>query len=369
VISTPFASGSSNYLWYWYLFLRAGVRLNPIFGPVSPFFWGITRPLLTIVLLFGLVFFLALNAVARTRYARLVLDPIAGIFLFAVSPLGVVLLRDPEPYEPGAPTNWFTISSLLVVAIIAGTIYVTRKWVFQAWVLFPVAAYGAFFAWVYFGRYSWMVVGNVARFDFLNALFFLISASAGPAWIFFVRALRRGRLGVLHYPWRPLLIPSIPLLALCLIPWLPARSHSVAHPKDIRTLSITLRRSSCFGMCPVYEVTIQGDGSARYEGTMFVRTKGPETIKISQLSLARLLERFDRVGFSTVDDRAFGICFDAPHTIIGIAVDGYTKAVNIDDCYSSSRPKAGVLQLGQQIDDAVGTNQWVKCDARNCVDR
>src|SRR5215470_15366153 len=32
VVSTPLHSSSSNYLWYWYLFLRAGVRLSSVFG-------------------------------------------------------------------------------------------------------------------------------------------------------------------------------------------------------------------------------------------------------------------------------------------------------------------------------------------------
>ena len=367
VISTPFPSGSTNYLWYWYLFLRAGARLNSVLGQEPPKIWEITKPFLTAVLLLGVPLFLGINAAARTRYARLVLDPIAGIFLFALFPLGVVLLPNLEPYEPSGPTGLFTLLSLLVVAIIAGIIYLTRTWIFPAWVGFPVAAYCAFFVWVYFGRYSWVILRNVPRFDFLIVLFFLVGTSAVTVWILFARAVRQGRMEVPLYPWRRLLLPNIPLVVLCLIPWLPARSHSVAHPKDMSSLSITLTRSSCYGTCPVYEVTIQGDGSARYEGKRFVRSKGPETIKISQASLANLLGRFDRAGFSTFDDRAFGVCFDAPHTIIGIAVDGYTKTVNIDDCYPNSRPKAGVLQLGKQIDDVLGTKQWVECEGGNCI--
>jgi len=117
----------------------------------------------------------------------------------------------------------------------------------------------------------------------------------------------------------------------------------------------------------VYEVTVQGDGSARYEGKRFVRSKGPETGEISEEALVSLLQSFDRAAFSAIDDRAFGTCFDAPHTIIGIAVDGYTKTVDIDSCYPNSRPKAGVLQLGKQIDDAVGTKQWVKCEGGDCI--
>ena len=76
--------------------------------------------------------------------------------------------------------------------------------------------------------------------------------------------------------------------------WLPARSHSVAHPHDMRSVDISLKRGSCYGACPVYEIRIQGDGSARYEGTTFVRTKGPEIVKIAPQMLTNLLESFDR---------------------------------------------------------------------------
>ena len=253
------------------------------------------------------------------------------------------------------------------MAVIVGIIYLTREWVFPSWVVFPVAAYCAFFAWVYFGRYSWMILRNVPTFDFLNVLFLLTGASAGTVWILFARALRQGRLEMSDYPSRRLLLPSIPLVVLCSIPWLPARSHSVAHPHDMRSVDISLKRGSCYGACPVYEIRIQGDGSARYEGTTFVRTKGPEIVKIAPQMLTNLLESFDRAGFSTIDDRAFGVCFDAPHTIITISIDGYTKTVNIDDCFGNSRPKVGVIELGRQIDDAVGSKRWVECQGDRCI--
>ena len=135
----------------------------------------------------------------------------------------------------------------------------------------------------------------------------------------------------------------------------------------MRSVDISLKRGSCYGACPVYEIRIQGDGSARYEGTTFVRTKGPEIVKIAPQMLTNLLESFDRAGFSTIDDRAFGVCFDAPHTIITISIDGYTKTVNIDDCFGNSRPKVGVIELGRQIDDTVGSKRWVECQGDRCI--
>lgn len=135
----------------------------------------------------------------------------------------------------------------------------------------------------------------------------------------------------------------------------------------MNTVNISLKRSSCYGTCPVYGITIQGDGTAKYEGTMFVRTKGPEIAKIPSEILANLLQSFDRASFSTIDDRAFGVCFDAPHTIIKISVDGYVKTLNVDDCFANSKPKSAVIELGRQIDDIVGSKQWVKCLGSSCI--
>ena len=45
-------------------------------------------------------------------------------------------------------------------------------------------------------------------------------------------------------------------------------------------IQISLERTICFGRCPNYRVTIEGDGSVTYEGWRFVKVEGTHWKKI-----------------------------------------------------------------------------------------
>ncbi len=42
----------------------------------------------------------------------------------------------------------------------------------------------------------------------------------------------------------------------------------------MKDVVITLERTQCFGSCPVYKLTVYGDGRVVYEGGGFVKIKG-----------------------------------------------------------------------------------------------
>ena len=52
---------------------------------------------------------------------------------------------------------------------------------------------------------------------------------------------------------------------------------------------ITLERTACFGTCPVYTLTMNGDGTVIYEGKDFVKTKGRVEATISQDQIEQLI--------------------------------------------------------------------------------
>jgi Domain of unknown function (DUF6438) len=58
----------------------------------------------------------------------------------------------------------------------------------------------------------------------------------------------------------------------------PALAQAVTDPQDVL---VKLERTSCFGECPVYSVTIDGRGNVTYDGEQFVRVKGRATGRIS----------------------------------------------------------------------------------------
>jgi Domain of unknown function (DUF6438) len=57
--------------------------------------------------------------------------------------------------------------------------------------------------------------------------------------------------------------------------------------------------------CPVYTVTVHGNGKVDYVGQQFVRVHGAESSFLSQDQVRTILEGFDRADFSRLEDRAF----------------------------------------------------------------
>jgi hypothetical protein len=67
---------------------------------------------------------------------------------------------------------------------------------------------------------------------------------------------------------------------------------------------IKLERTSCFGECPVYSVSIDARGNVAYEGTKFVRVEGRERDRIPTSRVAALLATAERIGFFDLRDPA-----------------------------------------------------------------
>jgi len=126
---------------------------------------------------------------------------------------------------------------------------------------------------------------------------------------------------------------------------------------------ITLARTSCFGMCPVYSVTIDAKGRVTYEGKKFVRVEGRQSDQIPVTQVAELMATVQRVGFFELDDEyrvvrnADGtttMVTDLPTTFVTVTSGGRTK--RIQDYFGAPEP---LHQLEKQIDEAARTKRWV----------
>ena len=151
---------------------------------------------------------------------------------------------------------------------------------------------------------------------------------------------------------------------MVLVIWYPARTYSLAHPRNIGSVSIEMSRGPCYGSCPSYSLTLHGDGFVEYRGTRFVRVKETRTARISTEQLMQVLRDLDRMDFFAVEDRAFQWCFDSASTSISVSVDGRQKRVTTDDCAVGAKggPKATFLQTADEIDTIVDSKQWVQCN-------
>lgn len=117
--------------------------------------------------------------------------------------------------------------------------------------------------------------------------------------------------------------------------------------------SITLERTGCLGSCPVYKVTILGDGSVRYEGEDYVRIKGihEKTIPIS--AVQKLVQKLRYEGFFRWEE-AKTVCLDFPDVNITATLDGQSKHV-LEGCNTPGK----VLRLAYEIDRITGAKRWI----------
>jgi hypothetical protein len=122
---------------------------------------------------------------------------------------------------------------------------------------------------------------------------------------------------------------------------------------------ITLERTACNGTCPVYKLTIYGDGRCLYEGERFVRVMGIRTFTIPKDRLGRLISFFEEIGFSSFNDSyEEDLVPDMATAITCITVNGNTK--NVRHHYGDLTAPKELTRLEHMIDKTVNSRRWVK---------
>ncbi|HVV31661.1 MAG TPA: DUF6438 domain-containing protein [Vitreimonas sp.] len=139
---------------------------------------------------------------------------------------------------------------------------------------------------------------------------------------------------------------------------LAACETTVAQPADPSPVSITLERTACFGACPVYTVSIDGDGAVSYTGRRFVGVTGEQHGQVSRADVQTLLQAFDAAQFETLQDEYRAHITDQPSRIITLTRNGHTKRV-VDYAGTRAGMPEAVRALEDEIDRVANTAQWV----------
>jgi hypothetical protein len=123
---------------------------------------------------------------------------------------------------------------------------------------------------------------------------------------------------------------------------------------------ITLRRTPCYGPCPVYELTILGTGEVTYLGEAHVARAGAHNWTISGRRLERLAEAFERARYSRLEDRYVSREFtDAPGCLTSIEYeDGSSKS--IDHYHGDPSAPDALTELEDEIDRIVGVERYTE---------
>ena len=141
-------------------------------------------------------------------------------------------------------------------------------------------------------------------------------------------------------------------------------------------LAIKLRRTECFGMCPVFDVSVDHDGTVHYLGRANVAVKGPRTRRVTRAQMQELAllvehEHFFELdhsghvasdnncrsigGSTTCTFQSFTVCSDTSHTLLTVSRPRRGGEHTIDDAHCNDDGAAE--QLEQRVEDLVAP--WI----------
>jgi len=156
-------------------------------------------------------------------------------------------------------------------------------------------------------------------------------------------------------------IAIILLLGTLLVSGLACCSEGAVHettptptPTDFTDVIITMYRSVCYGVCPVYSLTIYVNGTVVYEGEMYVKVTGEQTSEISQEKIQEIVDEFYRIDYFSLDDVYDLPISDIPHTITSIRINGKYKSI-----YNREGAPKELNELENRIDEITNSKQWV----------
>jgi hypothetical protein len=171
-------------------------------------------------------------------------------------------------------------------------------------------------------------------------------------------------------------LPAKLILSICLaLSLVGCRNTSPPKLTADKDTIITLSRGACYGTCPIYTVTIKGDGTFTLVGIKFSvshDTSSPrQEVKgqgnISQEQLRDLVAEFERLNYFSLDGKYTtqgsdcpSYSTDASTAITSIQINGRSKSVSHYLGCSGTDTLHSLSDLESRIDKVANTEQWLK---------
>lgn len=118
-------------------------------------------------------------------------------------------------------------------------------------------------------------------------------------------------------------------------------------PENLTDVEITLERTACFGTCPIYTVSIFGNGTVTYQGERFVKTLGVQTYDIPVSDVEELVALIYLKNYFSLNERYEVGATDLPTVITSVRVGSETKSV---ENYGDAGP-AQLHEIEKKVDD------------------
>lgn len=127
-------------------------------------------------------------------------------------------------------------------------------------------------------------------------------------------------------------------------------------PRDLSSVEIQLRRTGCYGPCPVYTIHLFGDGRVEYRGDLNVPALGIRKYQVPPSTVAGLARRFFEQGFFSFCATYRQPATDLPAIETTIQIAGITRTVFV---YGDAAPE-GLQDLDEEIENVTKVGQLVK---------
>jgi hypothetical protein len=121
---------------------------------------------------------------------------------------------------------------------------------------------------------------------------------------------------------------------------------------------ISLQRTECFGTCPIYKITIYGNGLVVYEGRAYVGTRGIRKSFIGTDKVIQLATELENAGYFSLDD-SYNEPNDLPSAVIYAKINNKEKSIVHNHELSSNSPEI-LYSIEKAIDEAANSLQWVQ---------
>ncbi len=122
--------------------------------------------------------------------------------------------------------------------------------------------------------------------------------------------------------------------------------------------AVTLERTDCFGTCPVYKVTIHGDGKVEYSGTQYVGVTSDLSYTVSPADAAALFDQLRKDEVWSAQNAYVGAETDSANTLITLNIGGQTKTIR-DYLGTDAGIPDTVTAAESAVDTLAGTDRWI----------
>ncbi len=127
---------------------------------------------------------------------------------------------------------------------------------------------------------------------------------------------------------------------------------------------VALKRTECFGTCPVYELALLGNGDVLYEGTKYVATTGRAQVHIPPAQVDSLAQAAVEAGFFDLPASATceEVMTDLPSAILHVRLGKRERRYMHYYGCQGFEGEEDLQSLAESIDRIAGVTRWTKED-------